>query len=86
VGVFSNYRERLQQRARSASPGMGWYSEITRVSLPWVLAIIPAIVVGALTSAPLWLLITMWALPFVGWLFVQFTFLAEMIRAQKERQ
>ena len=80
------YHSRLEQQARDASPGLGWFNAITKASLPWVLAMLPAIAVGALTSAPFWVELLFWAVPMAIWLFVQFTMLAEISRVLKERR
>jgi hypothetical protein len=80
------YHSSLEQRVRDASPGFGWLNAIMFASLPWVLAFLPAIAVGAFTSAPFWLELLLWAVPMVIWLFVQLTMLAEIARIQRERR
>jgi hypothetical protein len=80
------YHSRLEQRARDAAPGLGWYFAITKASLPWVVTMLPVIAVAALTSAPFWVVLAFWAVPMVGWLFVQFTMLSEIARIRRERR
>ena len=80
------YHSRLEQRVRDAAPGLGWYSAITKASLPWVITMLPPIAVAALTSAPFWLVRAFWAVPFVCWLFAQFTMLSEIVRIRRERR
>ena len=80
------YHSHLEERVRSAAPGWGWYTAIFWASLPWVLALVPAIAVEAFTSAPFWLVLIFWAVPMLIWLFVQFTMLAEIGRIVRKRR
>ncbi len=65
---------------------IGWYGAITKASLPWIAAMLPAILVSALTRAPFWVVLVFWAIPMAIWLFVQFTMLAEISRVRRERR
>jgi len=80
------YQSRLEERVRTATPGWGWYTSISKASLPWVPAFMPAIAVEAFTPAPFWLVLALCAVPMLIWLFVQFTMLAEINRVRKERR
>ena len=80
------YHSHLEELARSAAPGWGWWSAIFWASLPWIPAFLPALVVETFTSAPFWLVLIFWAVPMLIWLFVQLTMLAEISRMMRERR
>jgi hypothetical protein len=46
---------------------------------------LPAIGLAMLTSVPFWLVVGAWAIPGIGFLFVQFTMLGEISRVHRER-
>jgi hypothetical protein len=83
--VLSTYKASLEKRAREASPGLGWYLAVSKASIPWVVAMIPAIVVAWLGIAPFWVVVVLWAIPMASWIFVQVAMIAEISRSRGQR-
>jgi len=86
MDLLLRYQSQLEQQVRDAAPWSGWQAAITKASLPWGIASLPAILILTLTSVQFWVVAALLVVPFLGLLFVQLTMLAQIVRLRRDRR